>query len=72
MPKKMSHVSAMQYYAYILCDRPGNLLVRFGSLFHQFIVDQFAKIELGRLNFFRYNQDKVRADKYQNLKNQNE
>ena len=63
--KKMKFVSAMQYYQYLLCDRPGNHLIYFGRLFHQFIVDQFSKIELGRLNFFRFNQDKIRADKYQ-------
>ena len=67
--KKMKFVSSMQYYAYLLCDRPGNQLHKFGRLFHQFIVDQFSKIELGRLNFFRHNQDKLRADKYKNIVN---
>ena len=66
--KKMKYVSAMQYYAYQLCDRPGSYIHRFGRLFHQYIVDQFTKIELGRLNFFRHNQDKIRADLYQNIK----
>jgi hypothetical protein len=68
----MKFVSAMQYYAYQLCDRPGSYLHRFGRLFHQYIVDQFAKIELGRLNYFRHNQDNIRADLYQNLKDANE
>ena len=67
--KKMRFVSAMQYYAYLLCDRKDNYLHYFGRLFHQYIVDQFAKIELGRLNYFRFNQDKIRADLYQNIKN---
>ena len=58
----------MQYYAYLLCERPGNCLHYFGRLFHQYIVDQFSKIELRRLNFFRFNQDKIQADKYQNTK----
>ena len=66
--KKMKFVSAMQYYRYLLCDRPGSYLHRYGRLFHQFICDQFSKIELGRLNFFRFNQDKIRADLYQNVK----
>lgn len=57
--KKMSFVSSMQYYAYYLCDRPGNYLLNFGRLFHQFLVNMYAKIELGRLNFFRFNQDKI-------------
>jgi hypothetical protein len=69
--KKMKFVSAMQYYSYQLCDRPGNSLHLFGRLFHQYICDQFSKIELGRLNFFRHNQDKIRADVYQNIKNSN-
>ena len=66
--KKIAYVSEMQYYACLLCERPGNCLHYFGRLFHQYIVDQFSKIELGRLNFFRFNQDKIRADKYQNIK----
>ena len=69
--KKMRFVSSMQYYAYLLCDRPGNHLHYYGRLFHQFIVDQYTKIELGRLNFFRHNQEKLRADKYQNIKETN-
>ena len=68
----MKFVSAMQYYAYQLCDRPGSYLHRFGRLFHQYIVDQYAKIELARLNFMRYNQDSIRADLYQNVKDANE
>ena len=67
--KKMSFVSAMQYYSYQLCDRAGNPLHYFGRLWQQYIVDQYSKIELGRLNFFRFNQDKIRADLYQNVQN---
>ena len=66
---KMKYVSAMQYYAFVLCDRTDSYIHRFGRLFHQFIVDQFSKIEHTRLNFFRLNQDKIRADLYQNIKN---
>ena len=65
----MQYVSAMQYYAYQLCDKPGNYLHKYGRLFHQNIVDQYSKIELNRLNFIRKNQDKIRADLYQNIKN---
>ena len=45
--KKMKYVSAIQYYRYLLCDRPKSYLHRFGRLFHKFISDQFSKIELG-------------------------
>ena len=55
-----------------MCDRTGSNLHQFGRLFHQYIVDQFAKIELARLNFFRFNQDSIRADLYQNIKDSNQ
>ena len=41
---------------------------KYGRLFHQYIVDQYSKIELNRLNFIRKNQDKIRADLYENIK----
>ena len=68
----MKYVSAMQYLRYLLCDRPKSYLHRFGRFFHQFICDQFSKIELGRSNFFRFNQDKIRAGLYQNLKHKDQ
>ena len=67
--QKMQYVSAMQYYAHMLFDKKESYLHRFGRLFHQYIVDQYSKIELSRLNYFRHNQDTVRAEKYQNIKN---
>ena len=74
--KKMEFVSALQYYSYMLCDRSTSYLHRFGRLFHQYIVDQFSKIELARLNYFRYNfryyQGHIRADLYQNIKDSNQ
>jgi hypothetical protein len=66
---KMVYVSAMQYYAYLLHDRPFQYIHLFGRLLQQFIVDSYAKIEGGRLNYFRHNQETIRADLYQNLKN---
>ena len=66
--KKMEFVTALQYYSYQLCDRPGSYIHRFGRLFHQFIVDQIARIESARLKFFYLNQDNIRADLYQNVK----
>ena len=67
--KVMQFVSAMQYYAYQLCDRSNSYIHRFGRLFHQYVVDQYSKIELNRLNFLRNNQETIRADLYQNIKN---
>ncbi len=59
----------MQYYAYQLFDRESNYLHYYGRLFHQYIVDQYAKIVMGRLNYFRNNQETIRADLYQSIKN---
>ncbi|XP_041448583.1 uncharacterized protein LOC111068967 isoform X2 [Drosophila obscura] len=52
-------VSAMNYYAYILRCR---------ALFHHYIVDMYAKIESERLNFFRFNQSKLRSEEYVHLR----
>ena len=51
-----------------MCDTPGSYLHLYGRLFHQYIVDQFSKIELGRLSYYKFNQDHIRADLYQNIK----
>lgn len=40
----------------------GNHLHLFGKLFHQFIVDMYAKIDQGRLSFLRHNQVTLRRD----------
>ena len=67
--KKMEFISAMQYYAYLLYDRPNSYLHSFGRLFLQFICDTYSIVELNRLKFLRNNQETLRADKYQNIKN---
>ena len=67
----MQFVTALQYYSYQLCDRSGSYLYRFGRLFHQYIVDQISRIETARLNFFFHNQETIRADLYQNVKDAN-
>ncbi|CAF1060263.1 unnamed protein product [Brachionus calyciflorus] len=65
--KNSKFMTAMQYYSYILYERPDISLYLFGRLFHQYIVDQYAKMEMGRLNFIRFNQDKIRADMYKGI-----
>jgi hypothetical protein len=39
----------------------------FGRLFHQYIVEQFAKIEKSRLNYILFNQKTIRAELYKGL-----
>ena len=41
-----------------------NILHRAGLLFQEYIVDAYAQIEQGRLDFLRRNQDKLRLEVY--------
>ena len=63
-------VSAMDFYAYRIMMRTGdvNHILRCRQLFHQFVVDMYAKIESERLSFLRYNQQTLRVDEYIHLK----
>jgi hypothetical protein len=45
-----------------------NYLVNYRSLFSQYLVDEYAKIETERLNYIKNNQAKLRADSYIHLK----
>ncbi|XP_071582444.1 uncharacterized protein [Temnothorax nylanderi] len=63
-------VSAASFYSYRVMVRQGevNHLVYFRSLFSQFLVDMYAKIETERLNYIRNNQAQLRADSYIHLR----
>jgi hypothetical protein len=63
-------VSAMNIYAYriIVRDMNFNRILRATALFHQFLVDMYAKIETERLNFIKHNQGQLRAENYIHLK----
>ncbi|XP_074301013.1 uncharacterized protein LOC141632360 [Silene latifolia] len=65
--KADKRISCREYYAYKLQIRPGNLLLRGGRFFQQFIVDMYVKVENTRLDFIRLNQDTIRADLYQGI-----
>ncbi|XP_063418456.1 uncharacterized protein LOC134701259 [Mytilus trossulus] len=61
-------VSAMEFYSYRLMQRSDfNIILKSGRLFHQYIVDQFAKIEQERLNYCLYHQHELRSELYQGL-----
>ena len=70
MPIDRKKVSAMSFYAYRIMLRTGsvNHILRCRQLFHQFLVDMYAKIESERLLFIRLNQKKLRVDEYVHLK----
>ena len=63
-------VSAMDFYAYRMMVRTGtaNHILRCRQLFHQFVVDMYAKIESERLSFLRHNQPKLRVGEYHDLR----
>lgn len=63
-------VSAMDFYAFRIMIRANqyNHILMCRQLFHQFIVDMYAKIESERLAFIRHNQQKLRAEEYIHLR----
>ncbi|CAD7080778.1 unnamed protein product [Hermetia illucens] len=63
-------VSSMNYYAHRIMVRQhqDNYILRYGQLFHQYIVDMYAKVESERLRFLRLNQAKLRSEEYIHLR----
>ncbi|XP_075465454.1 uncharacterized protein LOC142499645 [Ascaphus truei] len=63
-------VSAMDFYAYRLMirDASQNHILHCRQLFHQFIVDMYAKIESERLLYIRLHQKQLRVDQYIHLR----
>ena len=66
-------VTARAYYAYRLQIRPVSdtdgrcYFWLFGRLCQQYVVDQYAKIEAGRLRYVKDNQKKLRSDLYKGI-----
>ena len=69
-PVSGEKVSAMDFYAYKMMVRDGhvNHILRCRQLFHQFVVDMYAKIESEWLLYIRFNQKKLRVDEYVHLR----
>ena len=65
-PTKAHQMTLLQYYRFKLFERPGNfgMLLHSGRLYHQLIVDAWAKIEEQRLCWIRLNQKTIRAEMY--------
>ena len=63
-------ISAMNFYAFRIMVRPEefNIILRGRELFHQFLVDVYAKIETERLRYIQLNQRKLRAADYIDLR----
>ncbi|GFU82821.1 helitron_like_N domain-containing protein [Trichonephila clavipes] len=63
-------VSAMNYYAYrmMIRENADNHILKCRQLFHQYIVDMYAKIESERLLYIRLNQVKLCSEEYIHLR----
>ncbi|GFX85925.1 helitron_like_N domain-containing protein [Trichonephila clavipes] len=63
-------VSAMSYYAYrmMIRENADNHILKCRQLFHQYIVDMYAKIKSERLLYIRLNQVKLRSEEYIHLR----
>jgi hypothetical protein len=64
---KSKFVSCMQFYAYMLMQRPGAYIHLFGRLFLEYCVDNYAKMESERLNYIRFHQKEIRVEQYKGL-----
>lgn len=61
----------MNFYAYrlMVLENEENHILNCAKLFHQYAVDMYAKIESERLNYIKYNQQKLRSEEYIHLRN---
>ena len=62
-------ITQREYYSFLLHHRRGqyDILHRAGLLFQEYIVDAYAQIEQNRLDFLRFNQDKIRSEVYSGI-----
>lgn len=67
---KQQTVTMRQYYAFRIQQRnqESQALLRGGRLFQQYLVDAYACIEEGRLNWIRNNQKQLRSELYNGLR----
>jgi hypothetical protein len=65
-------VSIREFYAYRLHHREGedNIILHGGKLFHQYVVDQFAKYEQSNIRYIQMHQKQIRAGVYQGFEDQ--
>ena len=64
------NLSPLQFYSYRLAYRPNNTfnpILFCGRLTQQYVIQAYIIIESNRLNFYRYNQKKIRIECYQGI-----
>jgi hypothetical protein len=63
--QRRKKISVMDFYAFYLMVRPTPTALHYaGRLLQQWCVDMYAKMELQRLDYFRFHQKDIRADHY--------
>ncbi|XP_027905922.1 uncharacterized protein LOC114165517 [Vigna unguiculata] len=62
-------ISCREYYSFMLQIRPNDqsVILQAGRLLQQYVVDNYVKIETGRLRWIRNHQNNIRAEVYQGL-----
>ena len=60
-------VSVRQFYAHRIQERNQALLHLYGRLWHQYVVDMYAKIEHRRMHYYRSNQRQLRVELYSGM-----
>ncbi|KAI5407181.1 hypothetical protein KIW84_053433 [Lathyrus oleraceus] len=65
-------VTCREYYSYVLQIRRNDqsVLLKSGRLLQQYVVDNYVKIETGRLRWIRRNQNDIRSEVYQGLQDE--
>ena len=64
-------MTLLQYASYLFSIRNDDcLLLKFGKLSEQLIVDVFSMIEAIQLNYLRYHQEQLHADLYMGVVDQ--
>ncbi|KAI5403832.1 hypothetical protein KIW84_051110 [Lathyrus oleraceus] len=63
------NVTCREYYSYVLQIRRNDqsILFKSGRLLQQYVVDNYVKIETGRLRWIRRNQNNIRSEVYHGL-----
>ncbi|XP_068466667.1 uncharacterized protein [Phaseolus vulgaris] len=63
------NISCREYYSYMVQIRPNDhsTILQAGRLLQQYVVDNYVKIEAGRLRWIRNHQNNIRAEVYQGL-----
>ena len=71
--ERTNKLSIREFYAYRMHERgcDFNIMLYGKRLYHQYIVDQFAKMEQNNIRWVKEHQQKIRADVYQGIADYN-